>query len=191
VVTKYFNAEKTEKIREESMNYPVIWALGENRVDALIQKKIPRARVHFIGNIQSRKISEIVHSTSVVHSLQTVEQAEKFASILQREEGDMGFFIQINISREPQKSGILPTDLPYFLQKIQKLNLNILGISAMGAGNFEENQKRKEFRELIALRNEFLPGKLVSAGTSRDYEIALEEGIEVVRVGQALFENEK
>ena len=188
VVTKYFEKEKTQKIFEESKKYSEVWALGENRIDALVQKEIPRSFVHFIGNIQSRNIPEIVKYTSVVHSLQKIEHAKKFVLVLQKEELDMGFFIQINISRESQKSGILPENLAEFLNEIQELGLNIIGISAMGAGEFEEDQKRKEFKALVALRDELLPGKIISAGTSRDYKIALEEGIEVVRVGQALFE---
>ena len=99
-------------------------------------------------------------------------------------------FLQINISREPQKSGILSENLDTFLHEIKELNLEILGISAIGAGEFNEQKKRAEFRELIILRDTYLPGKKISAGTSRDFEIALEEGIDVVRVGQALFKSE-
>ncbi|NJP03700.1 hypothetical protein HC823_00185 [Candidatus Gracilibacteria bacterium] len=186
VVTKYLDAEKTKEIWQEIGAHKEVWGLGENRVDALIQKNMPREKVHFIGNIQSRKIPEIVRHSSVVHSLQKVEHAEKFASTLH--ELEMGFFIQINISREPQKSGILPEDLGNFLEKIKPFELDIMGISAMGAGEFDADQKRREFRELVSLRDIYLPGKLISAGTSRDYEIALEEGIDVVRVGRGFFE---
>lgn len=190
VVTKYFDREKTLEILEELRGYSAVLALGENRVDALIEKGLPRKEVHFIGNIQSRRILEIVQYSSVVHSLQKIEHAEKFASLLQETGLEMGFFIQINISRESQKSGVLSENFAEFLDAVQKLGLDIIGISAMGAGEFEVSKKREEFKELLALRDKYLPGKLISAGTSRDYEIALEEGIGVVRIGRALFENQ-
>ena len=71
------------------------------------------------------------------------------------------------------------------MKEVQKLPLEILGISAIGVGEFTPEQKRKEFKELIVLRDEFLPGKKISAGTSRDFELALEAGIDVLRVGKA------
>ncbi len=187
VVTKYLDTEKTKAVLKKIQDHSEVWALGENRPDALIEKDLPREKVHFIGNIQSRRIPEIVKYSSAVHSLQNIEHAEKFASVLQELGFGMGFFVQINISREDQKSGILPENLKSFLENIKPFGLDILGISAIGAGEFNEEEKRTEFRELIALRDKFLPGKLISAGTSRDYEMALEEGIDVVRVGRSFF----
>ncbi len=182
-VTKYFSPEETRALFP-ILNYePVVLALGENRIAQIQEKNIPREKLHFIGNIQSRDISEIAKRCSVVHSLCSVKHAELFS-----QQTDVpAVFIQINISREKQKSGIDPDHLETFLQKIQEFHLEIQGISAIGAGEFRPDQKRKEFRELVSLRNTYLPGKSISAGTSRDFEIALEEGIEIVRVGQALF----
>jgi PLP dependent protein len=184
-VTKYFSSTDTKKFIKELSLDSVVLGFGENRITQILEKNIPRDQLHFIGNIQSRDIPEIAKSCSVIHSLCSL----KHAWILSKQEQIPSVFIQINISQEPQKSGIMPGSLEKFLQNIQELNLNIEGISAIGSGKFNEKQKRAEFQELISLRNKFLPGKKISAGTSRDFEIALEEGIEIVRVGQALFKS--
>jgi len=186
-VTKYFSPEDTKNLVDELTKFPVVLGIGENRIADIRNKNIPREQLHFIGNIQSRDIPEITKLSSVIHSVCHLKHAE----IIAKQENVSAVFLQINISREPQKAGVLPEEFSSFLTQIQQLSLEILGISAMGAGEFDEQQKRKEFRELIQLRDRYLPGKKISAGTSRDFEIALEEGIEIVRVGQALFEEEK
>lgn len=81
----------------------------------------------------------------------------------------------------------MPEALPDFLEELP-VELQIRGLSAIGAGDFTEAEKRAEFRRLRNLRDQYVPGGILSAGTSRDYEIALEEGVELVRVGRAFFE---
>jgi uncharacterized pyridoxal phosphate-containing UPF0001 family protein len=181
-VTKYFSPEETSMLVSQLKQEAVVLGFGENRIADIRGKSFDRSDLHFIGNIQSRDIPDIARYCSVVHSLCSLKHAEIFAQ--QKEVLDV--FIQINISREEQKSGIMPEKLEQFLQDITSLSLNIVGISAIGAGDFTPHQKRKEFQELVSLRNSFFPGTKISAGTSRDFEIALEEGIEIVRIGQAL-----
>jgi len=201
VVTKYFERNITLEILEKIKNKKCFLALGENRIEALEVKKLPREQVHFIGRIQSRKISKIVEYCSTVHSLDNLKHAEKLNNIIDRFRQQslldialpwkkFNVFLQVNISEEIQKCGVMPNDFSSFVKKVQNLsNLEILGISGMGCGIFNEKQKREEFLKLKKLRDEFLPGTKISAGTSRDYTIALEEGIEIVRVGQACFRN--
>jgi len=84
---------------------------------------------------------------------------------------------------------VLPEELSDFLERLKPLKkLNIVGISAMGAGGFSIESKRAEFIGLKRLRDKYIPEGKISAGTSRDFEIALEEGIDIVRVGQAIFD---
>ena len=189
-VTKYFDPQTTQDLWKQIKDESCFLALGENRIHEIIDKKLPREDVHFIGNLQSKKIKEIIKHSATIHSLcdlnhaimlnkeiQTINPTEKYR-----------VFLQINISEESQKSGILSKDFALFLKEVQKLkNLNILGISAIGSGEGNKTEKRKEFKKLNELRDDFLPNKEISAGTSKDYEIALEEGIDIVRVGQALY----
>jgi len=57
----------------------------------------------------------------------------------------------------------------------------------MGSGEVQESKKRKEFQQLLSLRETYIPEGLISAGTSRDYEIALDMGIDIVRIGQKIL----
>lgn len=187
VVTKYWDQVDTNKIYEAVKDEPCFCALGENRIESLEEKNLSRQFVHFVGRIQSRKIPDIVRFTSAVHSLDSLKHAEKLNTMAKGYDSPFGVFIQINVSGETQKGGIECNELSSFLESVKKLeNLTILGISGMGRSNFTEAEKRAEFQLLIDLRNEFLPGKLISAGTSRDYKIALKEKIDLVRIGSAI-----
>lgn len=182
-VTKYFDAETTQQLLSLLQKSPAFWALGENRAEVLREKKLPRASVHFIGRIQSRKIPDIAAHCSVVHSLENISHAEKFAA----QKNPPSVFLQVNISREPQKGGVSPEEFPEFLREVRSLGLEVLGLSAMGAGAVSVAEKEQEFQQLVSLRNTGIPEGKISAGTSRDFELALKNGIEVVRIGQALL----
>jgi len=182
IVTKYWDTQTTEQILTKVQeNYPgVFFGIGENRVESLIEKKIPRQHMHFIGNIQSRKIPQIVQYCSVIHSLSSLKHANKIESLWI----SIKAFIQINL--DPEKDiGISESELWGLLQSCNTYkSLEIIGISGMGNGYFSEEEKRKEFQKLIKLRNTHIPHWFISAGTSRDYEIALELWINIVRVGK-------
>ena len=184
VVSKYFDAAQTAKILESASKFGAFLALGENRIANIISKNLPPKHVHFIGKIQSRDIPKIASNCQCAHSVENLAHAQK----LLETNPLFKFFVQIKI--DPQKSsGIEKSEiskiLPEFLAKIPPEN--ILGVSGMGRGEFSRAEKEAEFRFLRAVRDEFFPGKIISAGTSRDFELALEQQIEVVRVGQKCF----
>jgi len=180
-VTKYLSPAELEKILPMLKNHPAVCGLGENRVEALIAKHISRENCHYIGRLQSRKIKEIVAHCAVIHSLASLKHARLIDQPTQ-------CFVQVNVSGDPDKEGISAETLPGFLAEVQTFeNVEIVGLSTMGWGEFEIAEKRQEFKDLITLRDQYLPTGKTSAGTSRDYEIALEAGIDVVRVGSGLF----
>lgn len=183
VVTKYWDRETTQKIlREVQEKFPdVFWGLWENRLDDIKKKYLDRKNVHFIGNIQSRNISEIVEYSSVIHSLSSLKHAQKIEAQWQ----EIQAFIQIHL--DPNKDiWFKESELMTFLEASQKFNnLKIIWVSGMASWENSPEEKRKEFQKLIRIRNNYLPGWLISAGTSRDYNIALTEGIDIVRVGNS------
>ncbi len=186
VVTKYWDKEKTKTlIKKCEQEYgPIVFGFGENRIQALAEKDLPREKVHYIGNLQSKKLSKIAKYCSVIHSLDSINHAEK----LDKVGLSLGIFIQIKLDKN-KPNGIEPEELKNFSEKMKKFkNLEVLGISGMGKLSVDnkqltENSNKKEFQLLVDLRNKYLPKKSISAGTSQDYEMALEEGIDVVRVG--------
>jgi uncharacterized pyridoxal phosphate-containing UPF0001 family protein len=189
VVTKYFDAQKTNEILKKVCLQKSFLACGENRIEDLKKKNLSRENVHFIGKIRSKNIADIFQFCSVIHSLESVKHAQTLNKLAETANEKFPVFLQLNIAQEPQKSGILSNDFPTFLSEILVLeNLDILGISALGLGEFTLQGKQNEFSLLQKIRDEFLPNKKISAGTSRDFEIALAQKIEVVRIGRALFD---
>ena len=193
VVTKYFDTQITKKILEQVQTQKSFLALGENRIKIIQNKNIEREKMHFIGNIQSRKIPEIIKFCNTIHSLYSLRHAELINNFIEQNQNlgieKLPVFVQINISQEIQKSGVEIKKIDQFLKNLEELScIEIIGISAIGAAKFTVTEKIKEFQALKKIRDKYLPGKKISAGTSRDYEIALKEGIEIVRVGNAIFE---
>ncbi len=184
IVTKYWDKEKTLKIYNEALQrYPdIIFGLGENRIEAIKEKQLPRDKVHFIGNIQSQKIPDIVKYCATIHSLASFKHAKK----IEAQWLSVRAFIQIQLDTT-KPIGVNPQELPKLLEATKDFtHLKIIGISGMGAGEFSQAEKREEFQKLLSLRDAFLPGWIISAGTSRDYQLALKEWIDVVRVGSAI-----
>ncbi len=97
-MTKYWDTIQTATILQEikQNNTNTIIGIGENRIESIIQKKLPREDVHFIGNIQSKKIPEIVSHCSVIHSLDSL----KHAHIIEKQRQPIEVFIQIRLDAE-------------------------------------------------------------------------------------------
>ncbi len=190
VVTKYWNEIETKEILNfcEENYADIFFGLGENRIENLERKRLPREKIHFIGNIQSKKITKIVKHSSTVHSLESLKHAELFNKTMENQfRGDrLKVFLQIKLD-STKELGILPEDLDKVLGVVKSFkNLEVVGISGMG--NFSLDGKKEEFLLLKKLRDQYLPMGKISAGTSHDFEIALEQGICVVRVGRSIVE---
>lgn len=193
VVTKYYEKIKTEALIStcEQKYSSMIFGYGENRVEGIGGKGLERNKTHFIGNLQTKKLRKILKYCSVIHSLDSLKHARYLDLYLnelkiKNEKLTMKVFLQIKL--DPTKpTGINPEDLSGFLKDMKVFkNLEMAGISGMSSlREGDHGEGKKEFQLLLDLRNKYLPGKLISAGTSQDYEIALKMGIDVVRVGRA------
>lgn len=182
VVTKYWDREKTLNILDRvSQSYgEIFYGIWENRIEQIKEKNLDRDTVHFIWNIQSKKIKDIVRYCSVIHSLSNI----KHAQIIEWQSIEVSAFIQIMLDKEKQ-NGISVKELPKFLEACKDFKyLKIIWISGMWSMKIIEKEKREEFQLLKELRDKHIPHWLISAGTSADYEIALQEWIDIVRVGQ-------
>lgn len=155
-----------------------------------------RVEWHFIGHLQSKKAGDIPENFSWVHSLDSLNLAQRLSKAAVSSGREINVLIQINLTREEQKSGVLPEDLPGlmddFLRKPMP-GLNFRGLMAMGPRGGDECCLRKTFAALRLLRDEtakrtgLLQFTELSMGMSGDYLSAIMEGATLVRIGTAVF----
>ena len=156
---------------------------GENRAQQLEAKHAahPDARWHFIGQLQSRKVRQIVPLVELIHSVASdsaLRQLERHAP------PDFEILVEVNVAREVGKAGIDPDELPAFLERAP---VRVTGLRGMPPFAEDPQQSRPHFaalRELAAAHD--LPR--LSMGTSQDYVVAVEEGATIVRLGSVLLE---
>jgi pyridoxal phosphate enzyme (YggS family) len=165
---------------------------GENRVQEAVNKwgnliKINSSiTLHFIGKLQTNKATDAVKIFKFIHSLDSIKLAEKLSAAEKTFNKKLKYFIQVNISNEPQKAGINEKDLPSFI-KLCKVNLNfdVIGLMCIPAVNVNSKLSFLKLRDL-ATSNTL---EELSMGMSNDYEEALKAGSTYLRIGSAIFGN--
>ena len=145
---------------------------------------------HFIGHIQSRKVKYLT-DYFCVQSIDRLEIAEDLNSRLEKIEKAIYVLVEVNIGREPQKSGVLPEKLSEFLDRVSALpNLKTIGLMAMPPMLHPVEDRRMYFKEMFQLYQKFQTQyhfEVLSMGTSDDYLLAIQEGATMVRLGTCLF----
>ena len=163
--------------------------VGENKVQEARDKKplvAGSARWHLIGHLQSNKAKDAVRLFDVIQTVDSVELAEKIARAAESAGKRQDLLLQVNIGREAQKSGAAPESVPELARRIGAIaTVRLGGLMAIPpAGEAEE--MRPYFRELRAMRDDL--GLMdLSMGMTDDFEIAIEEGATIIRVGRAIF----
>lgn len=163
---------------------------GENKVQEAKNKwsdllKIkPEINLHMLGKVQSNKIDEIVKIFSFVHSLDNEKNSIKFNESEKKFNKKLNYFIQVNIGNELQKSGIQISLVKDFVRFCRKdLNLNILGLMCIPPFN----QNPEIFFSTLYKLNKECDLNNLSMGMSSDYELAIKNGANYVRVGSYIF----
>ena len=163
---------------------------GENQIQEIEKKwsdlkvSFPDTRLHFIGGIQSRKVSSIYHQCDVIHSIDRLKIVKLFNELELSHGVVKEYFIQINTGDEPQKSGVTLAESEKFISNcLNSYNLSIKGLMCIPP--FDENPK-KHFLTLADLAKNFNL-KSLSMGMSNDYKIALECGATHIRIGTKIF----
>jgi pyridoxal phosphate enzyme (YggS family) len=171
---------------------------GENRVQEFIRKAdiINReCRWHFIGRLQTNKVKYLDHRVSLIHSLDREELARALQARGERIGKVWDVLVQVNVSGEDTKAGVPPKDLKDFVRAVAKLgNIQIKGLMTIPPYTEDPEEVRWVFRELRKLavdmqreRIENINMEFLSMGMSNDFEVAIEEGASIVRVGSAIF----
>lgn len=171
---------------------------GENKVQELESKfeVLPKdIRWHLLGHLQTNKVKKVLGKAYLIQSLDRESLAVEINKrALKMDLMVVDTLIEVNIGEEKQKTGITLQDLPGFLEKVKDFErINIKGLMAIiPQGTDEENthyfRKLKEvFTDLKKYENERMKMEILSMGMSSDYESAMEEGSNMVRVGTKIF----
>ncbi len=179
--TKYVAPEHLPALAEAG-----IWLVGENRAQDLQQKVAAqgdRFAWHFIGQLQSRRVPLIVPHVRLIHSLASESALQALERHREQARPGMEVLVQVNIAREPGKAGVLPDELPRYLEQSP---LRVAGLMTMPPLAPDPEDSRRWFAALRELAWEHGLGEL-SMGTSQDYATAVEEGATIVRLGSALY----
>jgi pyridoxal phosphate enzyme (YggS family) len=177
-ISKTFGADRVDEAIAAGVTH-----IGENRVQEARDKK-PQvrsaARWHLVGHLQSNKAKDAVRIFDVIETVDSVELARKIA---RASETARDVLLQVNIGDEPQKSGVSTADVPNLVQQIRAIQgIYLTGLMAIPP----IGDPRKHFRRLREIRDQ-VGLEHLSMGMSEDFEVAIEEGSTMVRIGRAIF----
>lgn len=173
--------------------------LGENRIQEaegkILEVGRDRARWHLVGHLQANKARRAVQLFDVIHSLDSIELAKRLDRLCTEEERQVSVLIQVDLGLESTKSGIAENDLFDLASAVQDCGqLKLLGLMTLPPYSDDVEAVRPFFRKLATLRDQlaasghFVSGRgELSMGMTHDFEVAIEEGATMVRVGTAIF----
>lgn len=187
VVSKTFSMAEIKPLIDHGHTH-----YGENKVQESMEKwtdvrsSFQNIRLHMIGKLQTNKVKYVIPLFDYIHSLDNLKLAEKISNEQNKRNKHLKIFIQVNIGREDQKSGIDPKDLKDFYNKcISDLKLDIIGLMCIPP---QEGDTKKYFKQMFDLKNS-LGLQELSMGMSSDYIEAIENGATFVRIGSKIFGN--
>ena len=188
-VTKYSNDEVVKKLYEIGQR-----AFGENRIQDLEKKSIILQDLplewHFIGSLQKNKINKLISlKPTLFQSLHSLELAEQLNERLEKQNQKMNALLQINSANEIQKFGISPEMAIDSYQEISERFPNIILKGLMAVTSKDKNEAKNSFQETFKIyqKLEQSGAKILSMGMSGDFEIAISEGANLVRLGSILI----
>ena len=191
-VSKQISVDRIEEARAAGA---VVF--GENK----IQEAIPKIEQmeaegifwHFIGHLQKNKIKFLDERFDLIHSVDSFELAEKIAKHYHSENRVQRILLQVNVSGEAAKFGMEPKELEKQMAEFFQLQgIKVEGLMTIPPFDSDPENSRRHFSRLRELREQYekengLPLNELSMGMSNDFEVAVEEGATLVRVGTAIF----
>ncbi|HCT65327.1 MAG TPA: YggS family pyridoxal phosphate-dependent enzyme [Lachnospiraceae bacterium] len=193
VVSKTIDVPRIKEAVETGENN-----LGENKVQEIMDKYEPMGdgiKWHLIGHLQTNKVKYIIDKVEMIHSVDSVKLAEEISKRAAQKGITAKILLEINVANEESKFGIRPEDTEKVILEIAKLpNITIKGLMTVApfVENAEENRVYfKEMKQLLVdinskkIDNVFMD--VLSMGMTGDYEVAVEEGATMVRVGTGVF----
>ncbi|WP_192929590.1 YggS family pyridoxal phosphate-dependent enzyme [Alkaliphilus serpentinus] len=175
--------------------------IGENRVQELLKKYEElgdAVRWHMIGHLQKNKVKYIVDKVDFIHSVDSLSLAEEIEKRAAKINRPINCLVEVNISGEDSKHGLEPTEVKSFIKKLDEFKyLRVMGLMTMAPYVEDPEATRKYFKGLRNLSEEIKKIPLnqvsmsyLSMGMSNDFQVAIEEGANMVRIGSAIFTTE-
>lgn len=191
----------TKTVPPENINYAVskgISYIGENRVQEMLSKDDsvdPAAHRHFIGHLQTNKVKDIVNRVEMIESVDSVHLAEKIGAECVKCGKTMDILLEVNIGNEESKSGFTPKEICGAVEKIEKIGgVRVRGIMSIPPVCTDKTVQKAFFEQLydifVDIRDKKTDNRdilYLSMGMSDDYDLAVECGANIVRIGTALF----
>lgn len=190
VVTKSVGLDEMRQVLAAGVDL-----LAESRVQDLVRKypELPGARWHFIGHLQRNKIRSLPDRVELIHSLDRWSLARELDRWARRCGRFFRVLIQVNVTGDGGRFGVLPGEVAEFIHEVAGLSgLRVEGLMAMAPFVADPEQTRPLFQDLRELFDRLAgePGvrmRYLSMGMSNDYQVAVEEGANLVRIGTAIF----
>jgi PLP dependent protein len=177
--------------------------IGENYVQELLEKKAQFAnetiRWHFIGHLQSNKVKYIAEWIHLIHAIDNVGVAREINKRAAKTNRRIEALVEVNTTAESSKFGVLPETAMQFVQSLAGFsNISIGGLMTIGPFLPDPESSRPMFRQLRKLKEEIaglgqenVTMRHLSMGMTGDFEVAIEEGATLVRIGTAIFGSRK
>jgi pyridoxal phosphate enzyme (YggS family) len=168
---------------------------GENRVHEIVEKynNLPKdIEWHMIGHLQKNKVKHISKFISLIHSLDRLSLAKEIDKNARKENRSIDCLIQIKISNDESKYGLNPEQLDSFYTDLKEFeNINTIGLMAMATYTKDQSLIADEFKKMEKLFKEMKTidsnFKILSIGMSDDYQLAINNGSNMIRVGSKIF----
>lgn len=191
-VTKTIDTERINEAVE--LGYK---SLGENRVQEIMDKydKIQGVDWHLIGHLQTNKVKYIADKVKMIHSVDSLKLGEEISKRCSNCGRVMDILVEVNIAGEEAKHGVPPEEAENLAVELAKLpNLHIKGLMTVAPYDPEPENNRKYFRimrkifvDIQAKNYDNIDMEFLSMGMTNDYETAIEEGANIVRIGTGIF----
>jgi PLP dependent protein len=172
------------------------WDLGENYVQDLRDKREQLlgepVRWHFIGHLQTNKIKYIVEWVHMIHAVDSLNLGEQLSHWSAKMNRTLDVLVEVNTSGEESKFGVAPSAAFEFVKILREIpRLNVKGLMTMGPFLPDPEDSRPSFRALRQLKEHLhrcgVDVPVLSMGMTNDFEVAIEEGSTMVRIGTAIF----
>lgn len=190
-VTKMFSSQLASEVVSAG-----ILDLGENYVQEFLKKKEEihhdNLRWHFIGHLQTNKVKYVASNVDLIHSVDSLKLAVEISDFCLKIGKTQNILIEVNTSDETSKFGIKPDKALNLTKEILiRPNINLAGLMTIGKFSDDPEESRKDFKMLKEVKElieqDGIILKHLSMGMSNDFEVAIEEGATIIRLGTVIF----